>query len=147
MLKVTDNSNEQEKSSIECFRCGICCSKYQVRMSLVEAKRIAAELGIPWKEFIANYTDQRWPGAESFLLRHEHGACIFLKHDKIEKMTGCLIYPFRPSSCQEWRPSPHRAECQEGLHKYWGIKISLDGKLKGNRTTIRRFQTFLKSLK
>jgi Fe-S-cluster containining protein len=147
MLKVTDNSNEQEESSIECFRCGICCSRYQVRLNQIEAKRIASELGIPWKEFITNYTDRRWPGAESFLLRHNHGACIFLSPDKVAEITTCLIYPFRPSSCQKWRPSQYRTECQEGLHKYWGLNISPDGKLKGNITSIRRFQTFLKSLK
>ena len=29
---------------IPCFRCGVCCTRYQVRLSLVEARRIADQL-------------------------------------------------------------------------------------------------------
>ena len=146
-LKVTDDSHKQEEPSIECFRCGICCSRYQVRLTQAEAKCIANELGILWEKFIENYTDHHWPGTESFLLRRNQETCIFLRQDKVREITSCFIHPFRPASCREWKPSQYRAECQEGLHKYWRLKVSPKGKLKGNQVSIQRFQAFLESLK
>ncbi|MDP2953961.1 MAG: hypothetical protein Q8O76_11680, partial [Chloroflexota bacterium] len=35
-----------------CFQCGECCSRYQVRLTLVEARRIADALGIAWHQFL-----------------------------------------------------------------------------------------------
>ena len=52
-----------------CFRCGVCCTRYEVSLSVVEVRRIADGLGITWGEFLNRYVDQRWPSAESFLLR------------------------------------------------------------------------------
>lgn len=146
VLKDTDGNGKQEESSIPCFRCGVCCSRYQVRMSLIEAHRIADELGVSWDEFVERYTDRYWPGTESFLLRHSNGACIFLKPDEDSNIASCLIHPFRPSSCREWNSSQYHPECQEGLNKYWGLKISPEGNLQDTNDRIKRFQSFWKSL-
>jgi hypothetical protein len=128
-----------------CFRCGVCCTKYQVRLNQVEARQIADGLGISWDEFLERYVDQRWPGVESFLLRQDNGACVFLKQ-KEDNQSICLIHPFKPSACQEWVPSLHRRECREGLAKYWGLRVGSQGELQGEEERIYRFQLFLKSL-
>jgi hypothetical protein len=36
----------QVESLIACFRCGICCTEYQVNLSLAEGQRIADRLGL-----------------------------------------------------------------------------------------------------
>ncbi len=144
--KDVDNADEKKEPSIPCFRCGICCSRYQVGMSPAEAQRIADELGISWEKFIEGYTDRRWPGTKSFLLCQSRGTCVFLKSDEGSNNTSCLIHPFRPSSCREWTASQYRPECQEGLYKYWGIKVNPGGKLQGTKVRMQRFQSFLRSL-
>ena len=49
--------NEPKELSIPCFRCGVCCTRYQVRLSLVEARQIADELGFDWDEWLDRYVD------------------------------------------------------------------------------------------
>lgn len=145
-MKDTDGDGEQEEPLIPCFRCGICCIKFQARMNLVESKHIADKLGISWDEFTDRYLDPRWPGAESFLLNQSNGACVFLEHDEGSNISSCLIHPFRPTSCREWMPSQYHPECQEGLDKCWGLKVSSEGKLQGTEDRIQRFQSFWESL-
>ncbi len=77
-IQVNERGGEPKELSIPCFRCGVCCTRYQVRLSLVEARQIADELGFDWDEWLDRYVDQRWPGTDSFLLRHCNGACVFL---------------------------------------------------------------------
>lgn len=126
-----------------CFRCGVCCTKYQVNLSMVEARHIADELGIEWNKFLEEHTDHSWPGTYSLLLRQVNGACIFFKQvDECRKAT-CLIHTFRPASCRDWTPGMQRRECQEGLTKYWGLTVYPSGKLKGQEERIKRFQSFL----
>ena len=59
VIQVNDRSGEPKELSIPCFRCGVCCTKYQVRLSLVEARQIADELGFDWDEWLDRYVDQR----------------------------------------------------------------------------------------
>lgn len=76
---------------------------------------IADELGFDWDEWLDRYVDQRWPGTDSFLLRHCNGACVFLERIEARDVTRCLIQSFKPSACREWTPSLYRRDCQEGL--------------------------------
>ena len=147
-LRLSHDSgyDEQGEHFIPCFRCGVCCTRLQVRLSLVEARRIADELGIAWGEFIERYTDHSWPGATSFLLRQVNGACIFLEHQEGGNKASCLIHRFKPSSCREWTPSLYRRECREGLAKYWGLMVSPSGQLQGTGERIKRFQSYVESL-
>jgi hypothetical protein len=128
---------------VPCFRCGVCCTGYQVRPSLVEARCIADALGIPWEKFWGRYVDQRWSGMKSFLISQRDGHCIFLEHLEDTHKTSCLIHPFKPSACREWTPSLYRRECQEGLAKYWGLTVSPSGQIEGSIEKIQRFQSFL----
>jgi Fe-S-cluster containining protein len=96
-----------------CFRCGVCCVKFQVRLSSDAAVKLAAKLNLSLPEFIARYTDPRWPGENSCLIKRKNGACIFLERSG-RMLTGCRIYAFRPQSCREWQAGPDKAECRIG---------------------------------
>ncbi len=145
MHKNTTNNNINFEQ-LPCFRCGICCRRYQVRLTLAEARRLAGNLQIGWTEFVNTYTDPRWPGQDTFLLRHRHGSCIFLKNTAGGLEKRCLIYPFRPQDCHEWTPALTRSECQQGLTR-WNLKVNAHGKLKGSKVDLQKFQSFLNTLK
>ena len=129
-----------------CFRCGLCCAEYQPRLELVEARHIANKLGLALDDFLKRYTDKRWPGTDSVILRKSRGACIFLKHMTDRKQAICLIHPFRPSSCREWIPGVHQRECRDGLSRYWGLEIDTSGELVGSIGRVRRFKQLQESL-
>ncbi len=131
---------------MQCFRCGVCCVKYQAYLTLKEAKRIAREMGEPWELWRAKYTDPRWPGTESLLLIHQNGACIFLKHNDNGKMTACLIHPVRPAACKEWLAGWAQPECREGLLKNWELTVNRQGDIEGPAEKIRDFAAFIASL-
>ena len=146
VIQVNERGGEPKELSIPCFRCGVCCTRYQVRLSLIEARQIADELGFDWDEWLDRYVDQRWPGTDSFLLRHCNGACVFLERIEARKLTRCLIHSFKPSACREWTPSLYRRDCQEGLIKYWGLTVSPSGQFEGSQEKLREFYSFLESL-
>jgi len=136
----------QKEKEATCFRCGMCCRKYQVRVDMVEARRISDDLGINWNEFKDKYLDCRWPGAESFLFRHNEGGCVFLEHKKGEPLSKCLIHAIRPSSCRDWIPDWHRTECREGLLVFWGLTVDSEGDFKGADEDVEHFRVFLQKL-
>jgi Fe-S-cluster containining protein len=146
LMSDTEGSGKQNELAFPCFRCGVCCRKYQARLDMGEARCIADELKMSWEEFGDRYLDSRWPGVESFLLRQGRGGCIFLEQEKDSSIATCLIHPFRSSACRDWTPDLHRSECQEGLSKYWGLAVDSQGQLKGAKIKVQRFQAFLKSL-
>jgi hypothetical protein len=136
----------QVEPIVACFRCGICCTEYQVNLSLAEGQRIADRLEVTWEEFLNRYVDKRWPGIKNFLLRKRSGACVFLERVRGSKVTRCRIHAFRPSSCMDWAPSLYRRECQKGLANYWGLAVSLSGQLEGSTQNVREFRDLLESL-
>lgn len=140
-----ESQYEQGDYLIPCFRCGLCCSRYLIRLSLVEARSIADKLGLSWGEFLEKYVDQAYPGAESFVIRRCNGACIFLEYERSNK-TRCLIHPSRPSACREWTPSLYRPECQAGLIRYWGLAVSSTAQLQGSCERLLNFRLFLETL-
>jgi len=146
VIQVNERGREPKELSILCFRCGVCCTRYQVRLSLVEARQIADEFGFDWDEWLDRYVDQRWPGTDSFLLRHCNGACVFLERIETRDVTRCLIHSFKPSACREWTPSLYRRDCQEGLVKYWQLTVSRSGQLEGAKEKLRDFHSFIESL-
>lgn len=127
-----------------CFRCGVCCRKYQVRITAGEARNIAAKLGLDITDFVNKYTDPRWPGRDSFLLRHQDDGCIFLKTEPDGKITGCSIHSFRPQDCRDWTAGPERPECQRGLLN-WELTVK-DGKISGDEAALNKFDSFIDSL-
>ncbi len=130
----------------QCFRCGVCCTRYQVNLSLVEARRISDGLGISWDEFQKDYLDQRWLGYDSFLLRRHNGVCIFLQNAGDNGQASCLVHSSKPTACRLWTPGPYQRECQIGLVKYWNLIVSPSGKIQGTNEATEHFESFLKSL-
>jgi len=110
----------------ECFRCGVCCIKFQAPLSAGEVRRISAFLGIEADEFIRRFTDPRWHGKEKLLL-HTNGACSFLNFDPSGKINDCHIHQVRPAACRDWVPGPDKLECREGLSKHWRLSFGDSG--------------------
>jgi len=140
---VNERRYKPKELSIPCFRCGVCCTRYQVRLSLVEARQIANELRLAWDEWLDLYVDQSWPGTNSLLLRRCKGGCVFLEHIKGSNMTRCIIQPFKPSSCREWRPSLYQRECRQGLAQCWGLTANPLGQIEGSRQKLLDFYSFI----
>lgn len=134
------------KRAIPCLRCGECCRRYQVRLDLAEAQRIAGELGLTGEDFRDKYADRRWPGERSLLVRQEHGCCPFLERSGENGDELCGIHSFKPLSCREWTPSLDRRECQAGLARRWRIIVDSSGELKGPDERMRDLRLFMDSL-
>ena len=134
------------ESTIACFRCGVCCTRYQPPVTLAEVKTIATALGISLDAFLDRYIDDSWPGSEYYLLDTYDEACVFLEYDEESKVASCRIHPVRPQACRKWAASLSRKECQEGLVRYWGLTVGSSGQLEGSKQRVRDFQRFLKSL-
>jgi Fe-S-cluster containining protein len=114
---VNKNSDKVKELPLPCLRCGVCCTRHQVRLGLLESQQIASKMGFGWEEWLDLYTDRRWPGTDSFLLRHCNGACVFLEKTEGSNVTLCLIQSFKPSTCKEWIPGLYRRDCQDGIVK------------------------------
>ena len=135
-----------EEHDTICFRCGECCVKYRVRLSLVGAHRIADWLGLGFDDWLDRYTDKDWQQDKSFVLRWLNGECVFLERVKGSNKTCCLIHEVKPEVCKIWTPSLNRRECREGLAKYWSLTVSPSGQLEGAEEKLSGFYSFLKSL-
>jgi len=132
---------------IPCFRCGLCCRRYQPPVTLAEAEAIAAALGLEFNTFLERYVDDSWREPGRLLLDCNHeGACVFLEEAGPGGLASCLIYPVRPQVCRDWPAGLHQRECLEALERDWGLTASPSGKLLGPEENRRRFLAFLRSL-
>jgi Fe-S-cluster containining protein len=135
-----------DKMIKDCFRCGVCCSKYQVQLNYIDARKIADGLGISWDDFSTEYIDPRWDSVNSSLLRHKEGACIFLKRNSNRREALCSIHSFKPSSCLEWTMDIFRKECVHGLKETWGLSVDGEGEVAGEDENLERFRAFINSI-
>ena len=97
---------------VECFRCGVCCIRYQPQLTTEESETIATGLKISIDDFLSSYVQFTNIG---YLLRRSERGCVFLSREKDDSGDSCAIYPFRPKICRDWVASLSRPECQEGL--------------------------------
>ena len=111
----------ERQPQIECFRCGICCTRYQPPLTHEESETIAKGLGISTENFLARYAQLTNVG---YLVRQLEKGCVFLTWKKEEARASCSIYPFRPEACRNWAASLSRSECREGL-----AKLKAEGKI------------------
>ena len=102
-----------EQTPISCFRCGICCTRYQPPLAPEDIDNIASALGISRAKCISRYA-VKVPTKEGYLLQKTEKGCVFLNWDADGK-ARCTIYPSRPKACREWTPSLSKPECLEGL--------------------------------
>lgn len=146
--ETSANSSAGWSSStgIVCFRCGICCVRYQVLVTETEARDIVRRLGITWQQWLDRYINPAWPGTDSFIIRQVDGACIFLENSSAGNTARCVIHPFRPVSCREWAPGLDQRECREGLSRYWELTVAPSGQIEGTRDKLGDFRSFLESL-
>jgi uncharacterized protein len=144
LLSNSDSLTENDKP-FSCFRCGLCCTRYQVLLNPEEAQRIADYLKISVETFRAKYTDPRWPDFDNFLLCHRDGSCVFLRSES-NKHFSCSIHTIRPQACRNWESSLSRRDCRDGLADYWQLTISPCGELQGTEENLRLFHAFLQTL-
>ncbi len=135
----------EEPSTFPCIRCGVCCSVYQVRVSRSEAERIADRMGMNYWDWVGQHCDPRWPDSRSHLIRHTDEACVFLEQADGE-VCLCGIYDVRPDSCRNWVAGLFKPACQEGLTKFWDIRVSSSGRLKGDCESLTRLERFIAML-
>jgi Fe-S-cluster containining protein len=109
-----------ESESMECRRCGVCCTMHQAFVNPEDIARIAAYLGITVPEWGRLYDDSRWQYSQYRLIRHVNGACAFLEYDN--GLAACVIHPVKPACCAAWKPGPDRIECRKGREKVEGRK-------------------------
>ena len=138
------NPTEPEYAST-CFRCGECCTRYQVLLDRGEMEQVASYLGFSPEKLKADYTDPRWPVPGKFLLRHrDNGGCIFLVHQGREAL--CSIHVAKPRACRDWTAALSRKECSQGLARIWGLAASEAGELCGAEHDKQTFMEYLRSI-
>ena len=80
-----------------CQGSGKCCVNYgthgYVYVTLADRRRLAAELGIPTREFTRRYCRKQHG---EFLLNDPGPACMFLEDRR------CSVYDARPTQCRTW---------------------------------------------
>lgn len=132
-------------SPIECFRCGICCIRYQPKLTVKEVETLAEHLSLPIRVFFSRYVQKTPIG---YLLRRRKTGCIFLVWEEGGTRASCAIYPFRPEACRNWTPSLSRPECQEGLAKLKARnRIMLVNELYSSSEAINTLCSSLNSMK
>lgn len=134
-------------SEIPCLRCGSCCRSYQPWLTLAEIDQLADRLGISVSRFIADYTDRRWPGTQSYLLLHRDAACLFLEVSPAARQSLCRIQAFKPACCRAWNSSLYKPECQVGLRNRFGLAVDPQGGIFGNQADLSAFEEYVTSLK
>ena len=132
-------------TAIPCFRCGLCCTRYQAPLTTAEAVAIADALGMSLDTFLDRYIDDAWFEPGRFLLDTDTGACVFLQPASDGRVAACKIHPLRPQACRDWEAGLHKKECLEGLRVHWGLTASPSGKLLGSEEDVRRFRAFIRS--
>jgi Fe-S-cluster containining protein len=143
---TTPGCYELELSNVPCLRCGVCCSKFQPRIDLFEAHLICDKLGLNWSRFLEDFTDHRWPGINSLLIKHVNEACIFLTTSAGGLQSLCSIHEYKPSCCSDWKSGLNKSECQQGLLTKWNLQIDPKGKIYGSKESLDSFVKYLQSL-
>ena len=118
-LKLADGTElkvGETRTTIKCFRCGICCINYRPKVAPEEIRRIAGQLGLPVQEFRSRY-GRTSLAMGATILKNEQDTCPFLLWDEESHKATCTIHPFRPQACRNWVASLSCPECREGLRR------------------------------
>lgn len=145
-----DNSDDviPPGMAVPCFRCGLCCTRYQAPVTVSEAEILAKAFSMSLDAFLDRYIDDSWFEPGRFLLDTDTDSCIFLDTAKDGSKTAtCKIHRLRPQACQDWQAGFHKKECRDGLLLRWGLTVTHSGKLEGNEDNLREFRAFLHSLR
>ncbi len=104
---------------LPCFRCGICCERWQPLLSDEDVARLAAWLRVTPAGFHERYT-LPYPLSDERLLRQEQGACVFLRYDDSGpvRRSACAVHPVRPAVCRAWDAGLDKRACVQGLDRF-----------------------------
>jgi uncharacterized protein len=127
-----------------CLAYGMCCIKYQPCINESELIAISGYLGIETEEFIKNYTDHRWPGTTSYLIRHNENGCVFLKEISGSRLKLCSIQQVKPRCCREWDAAINKNECRQCLKQMFNLIVDENGRIAGNISDINNLLNYLK---
>jgi len=109
---------DQTAAPVPCYRCGVCCVKWQPLLGPAEIRRLSTELGITPRTFKRRYT-RPYPLRRGWhQLRDSGTGCVFLQWD--EGVSGCSIHTVRPQVCRDWQAGLDRRECLQGLRDFPG---------------------------
>ena len=108
-----------DDEDVPCFRCGVCCERWQPLIGPIETARLAAQLGLPVADFLERYA-RPYPFAEATYQLRERaaGGCVFLEES--DGRSGCGVHAARPQACRDWDASLLRRECRDGLARLGG---------------------------
>jgi Fe-S-cluster containining protein len=99
--------------TIPCFRCGVCCRRWQPLVDRAEAGRLAAYLGVSTDAFLAEYTRPYPLQEDAHQLLEREGGCVFLRFT--DGLAACSVHEARPQPCRDWDASLFRKECLDGF--------------------------------
>lgn len=103
---------ETQVQDFVCKRCGACCRvPGYVRVTEADADALAAALGLPVEQFLAEYTELS-PSRTGLVLKSPPEApCLFLTETNL-----CRVHAARPQQCRDypsrWRSAEIEAVCQ-----------------------------------
>ena len=144
-MNPTSKYSREGNFSTRCFRCGECCTRYQVLLDEFEIGQVAGYLGISAAKLKTEYTDPRWSVPGKFLLRHrDNGGCIFLVRQGKEAL--CSVHIAKPGACRDWYAALSRKECSLGLAHIWGLAANENGELCGAEHDINAFTEYMRSI-
>ncbi len=106
----------EKEVAIPCFRCGLCCMRYQPVLHAEDIDDIVSALDLSKGEFISKYAEHA-PIREGYLLRRGGRGCVFLAWDETGRArcpyilfvlrlvgNGFLVYP-GPNALRDWLDS------------------------------------------
>jgi hypothetical protein len=106
-----------DDEAVPCYRCGVCCERWQPLVGPAEAARLAAQLDLALPDFLARYARPYPFAEETYQLRERpEGGCVFLTNDYAGR-SGCAVHEARPQACRDWDASLLRRECRDGLQR------------------------------
>lgn len=114
----SDAAPDATGAPVPCFRCGVCCVRWQPLLSPQEVRRLAAALGLSPRSFSRRYT-RAYPLRRGWrqLLATAQG-CVFLAWQG--GVSACTIHTVRPQVCRDWQAGLDRRECLQGLRAFPG---------------------------
>lgn len=89
---------EEIESEIDCRSCANCCKVAETDVTERDIERLARYLGMPARQFVAEYTTASAFEQDEPILRRREPGCIFLEGNE------CTVYEARPDTCRDF---PH----------------------------------------
>ena len=106
--------------AVACFRCGVCCERWQPLLSPAEQERLSDFLALTPAELRDQFTSPYPFDDEARLLNQRDGHCVFLAYDDEQgyRRARCTVHPARPAACRDWQAGLDQRECVTGLDRF-----------------------------